>query len=66
MTRWQGTYRQGGAAPLAQTTVDPGGTTMVVFCFGGGGSLLLKLRQPPTARGSDKDSNKRIRRDTRM
>jgi hypothetical protein len=30
---------------LEQVTVDPGGTTMVVF-LGGGDEWLLKLRQP--------------------
>ena len=37
-----GVYRpQGGAAPLLQTAVDPGGTIIVVFLAGGGGLLLL-------------------------
>jgi hypothetical protein len=30
----------------------PGGTT-IVFCAGGGGLLLLKLRQPARAKGSN-------------
>jgi hypothetical protein len=49
-------YRQGGAAPFAQTTAEPGGTTIVVPFFGGAGSLLLKLTQPATASGRDKMS----------
>ncbi len=37
-------YWQDGGEPLEQTTVDPGGTTTVVRCRGGG-LLLLELRQ---------------------
>jgi hypothetical protein len=42
-------YQQGGICPFEQLTVDPGGTTIVVF-FGGGG-LSWKLRQPPRLSG---------------
>lgn len=41
---------QGGALPLGQTTVEPGGTTTVLLA-GGGGLLLLNERQPPSASG---------------
>jgi hypothetical protein len=37
--------------PFEQTTVEPGGTTMVVS-FAGGRGLLLKLMQPPSMSGS--------------
>jgi hypothetical protein len=47
-------YRQGGGRPFEQTTVDVEGTTTVVLLFGAGGSLLLKLKQPLTMRGSAK------------
>jgi hypothetical protein len=48
----QSDYRQGGGVPLEHTTVEPGGTTIVVLFLGGDGSLLLKLRQPPSVSGS--------------
>jgi hypothetical protein len=43
--------QHGGEVPFGQTTVVPCGTTTVVF-DGGGGLLLLKLTQPPSARGT--------------
>ena len=45
--------QHGGVPPLEQTTAGPDGTTMVVVLLGGAGSLLLKLKQPLSARGSN-------------
>lgn len=47
--------------PLAQTTLEPGGTTTVVLWRGGGGSLLLKL-QADSAKSADSIA----KRNTRM
>ena len=55
-------YSHGGLAPFEQTTVEPGGTTIVVLFEGGRGLLLLKLRKPPRASGI----SMKIRRLTRM
>ncbi len=44
--------------PLAQTAVVPLGITTVV-CEGGGGLLLLKLRHPLSAKGSNRANRQR-------
>lgn len=44
--------RQGGAPPLEQTIDVPCGTTIVVLPRDGDGSVLLKLRQPPSVSGN--------------
>jgi hypothetical protein len=47
-------YQQGPGMPLEQVTVEPGGTTTVVFR---GGGLSWKLRQPPRLKGISATSN---------
>jgi hypothetical protein len=43
---------------LAQTAVDPGGTT-TVLCAGGVGEELLKLKHPPSANGISRANSER-------
>jgi hypothetical protein len=53
-------YWQGGAVPSVHITGGPDGTTTVVW-RGGGGSLLLKLTHPPSIKGGNSRSRRRVR-----